>query len=784
VRVPISWLRDFAALPNDAQAIADRLAMLGFPVAGIEQRPPIVGVVTGRIAALEKHPNADRLQVAHVDVGDRVLTIATAADNVAAGQTIAVATIGAALPGGLRIERRTMRGVASEGMMISADELALPPEWFEDGILQLDASTPLGADAVALFGLDGAVLDVEITANRPDAMSIIGLARELAASYDTALNLPRLSNPVTSSDMPSPEVRIESADCHRFIAQRFEGLRVEPAPAWMRVRLALAGQRPINNIVDISNYVMLETGQPLHFYDGAKLEGPALIVRDARAGEKLATLDGAERNLTPQALLIADAAKALGLAGIMGGASSEVSDDTTTIVLEAANFSGTRVRRTSTALALRTEASSRHEKSLAPALADVGAARAAELLIGLGARASAPGAFGPDLQLPPPIALRAADVERTLGLAIPAPRIARHLTSLGCTIEAQETGTMRVTAPPWRTDITVPVDLIEEVARIEGYDRIESAVPSVAPHEISSAEFESERHTAHELAALGYREVITYSLRGAEDDGLLARGGSSGSVPVEVRNPLSEEQRFLRDSLLPGLLRYFAEHPAARVFEIGDLFRLERRNIVETKALAFGFVSSEAARERWQDEAFLRIKGDAEALLQRLTGRVADASRGTEFAFHPGKTARLSIDSRDVGAVGCVDPRVSAAFGVQGGAYLCLIAPAALPSYEIPRYRPPSKFPSTYRDLAVVVDRELSAKEIQRAVGNALGTICTEARVFDEYRGPQVAEGKKSVALRITLQRFDATLTDEEADAAIASVVHALKTEFGATVRT
>lgn len=781
MRVPISWLRDFAALPNDAPAIADRLAMLGFPVAGIEQRPLIAGVVTGRIAALEKHPNADRLQVAQVDVGDRALTIATAANNVAAGQTIAVATIGADLPG-LRIERRTMRGIASEGMMISADELALPPEWFEDGILQLDASTPLGADAVALFGLDAAVLDVEITANRPDAMSIVGLARELAASYDTALTLPRLSNPVTSSEMPSPNVRIESSDCHRFIAQRFEGLRVEPAPAWMRVRLALAGQRPINNIVDISNYVMLETGQPLHFYDGAKLEGP-LIIRDARAGEKLATLDGAERDLTPQALLIADAAKPLGLAGIMGGATSEVSDDTTAIVLEAANFSGARVRRTSTALALRTEASSRHEKSLAPALADIGAARAAELLIALGARASAPGAFGPGLQPPPPIALRVADVERTLGLAIPAPRIARHLTSLGCTIDSEETGTMRVTAPPWRTDLIVPVDLIEEVARIEGYDRIESAVPSVAPHEISSAEFESERHAAHELAALGYREVITYSLRGAEDDGLLARGGSSSTVPVEVRNPLSEEQRFLRDSLLPGLLRYLAEYPGARAFEIGDLFRLEHGNVVETKALAFGFVSPETAQEPWHDEAFLRIKGDGEALLQRLTGRVAEASRGAEFGFHPGKTARLSIDNRDVGAVGCVDPRVSAAFGVEGRCYLCLIAPASLPSYEIPHYRPPSRFPSTYRDLAVVVDRELPAREIQRAVGDALGTICAQVRVFDEYRGPQVTEGKKSVALRITLQRFDATLTDEEADAAIASVVDALKTEFGATVR-
>lgn len=782
MRVPISWLRDFVALPDDAQAIANRLAMLGFPVAGIEQRPTITGVLTGRIAALEKHPNADRLQVAQVDVGDRALTIATAATNVAVGQTIAVATVGAVLPD-LTIERRTMRGVVSDGMMISADELALPPEWFEDGILQLDAATPLGADAVALFGLEAAVLDVEITANRPDAMSIVGLARELAASYDTPLLVPEFFNPAAGGDVAAPDVRIESADCRRFVAQRFEGLRIAPAPPWMRVRLALAGQRPINNVVDVSNYVMLETGQPLHFYDAAKLSGHMLIVRDARDRETLVTLDGVTRNLSSQALVIADSAKSLGLAGLMGGAGSEVSDDTTTIVLEAANFNGARVRRMSTAFALRTEASSRHEKSLAPALADIGAARAAELLIGLGARASAPRAFGDDLQPPPPIALRVSDVDRILGLGVPALRIADHLTALGCTVDSKETGTMHVVPPPWRRDLTVPVDLVEEVARIEGYDRIEPAVPSVAPHEISSTAFDSERHAAHALAALGYREVITYSLRGAEDDELMARGSRSEGAPVEVRNPLSEEQRFLRDSPLPGLLRYLANYPHGRVFEIGDIFRSEESAVVETRSMAFGFVSAEAMHEPWRDEAFLRIKGDAEALLRRLTGRATGVSRGTEYGFHPGRTARLSIEDRDVGCVGCVDPRISTAFGVEGLAYLSRIAPDALPSYRIPHYRPPSRFPSTYRDLALVVDHDLPAAEIERAVGAVLGTVCAGVRVFDEYRGPQVPEGKKSVALRMTLQRFDATLTDEDADDAVGAVVDELQEQFGVTVR-
>ena len=510
--VPISWLREFVALPDDVEAIADRLAMLGFPVAGVERRPKISGVVTGKIAALGKHPNADRLLVAQVDVArDAPLTIATAATNVAEGQTIAVATIGARLPA-LTIEARTMRGVASQGMMISAEELALPGDWFEDGIMQLEPATAPGIDVVELYGLDTDVLDVEITANRPDSMSILGLARELAASYDRTLHLPPLANPGEKFG-EALSVAIESPDCTRFVAQRFDDLRVVPAPAWMRIRLALAGQRPINNLVDVSNYVMLETGQPLHFYDASEIAGGRLIVRDAREGERIETLDGVQRTLSPQALVIADDERALGLAGLMGGASSEVTPMTTSIVLEAANFSGPRVRRMSGALGLRSEASSRHEKSLAPALTDLGAARAAQVLCDLGATAYRPQAFGAPIVPAQPIALRAAEVERLLGLVIAPDRIAAHLTALGCAVVVDGFGKFDVTPPPWRRDLTIAADLVEEVARIEGYERIPAIVPSVPSHEISSASFDLENALARALAALGYREVVTHSLR-------------------------------------------------------------------------------------------------------------------------------------------------------------------------------------------------------------------------------------------------------------------------------
>lgn len=747
--------------------------MLGFPVAEIEWRPTIAGVITGRIADLQKHPNADRLQVAQVDVGDGAsLTIATAATNVAAGQTIAVATIGAQLPG-LTIAPRTMRGVASQGMMISAEELALPGDWFEDGIMQLESSCVLGADVVALFGLDTAVLDVEITTNRPDAMSIVGLARELAASYGTSLRLPEVVNPGRGAEPPGeePNVLIESQDCYRFVCQRIDGVRVAPAPAWMRVRLALSGQRPINNLVDVSNYVMLETGQPLHFYDAAAIHGGRLVVRSARDGEKMLTLDGVTRTLSTAALVVADDERPLCLAGLMGGAVSEVGPATTAIVLEAANFNGARVRRMSKALGLRTEASARHEKSLAPALTDLGAARAAALLRDLGATVYQPHAFGAPIARAAAIALKVADVQRLLGLPLDAQQIERHLSAVGCDVDCVEPDVLAVTPPAWRGDLTIAADLIEEVARIEGYERIPLVVPSVAPHEISSAAFALESRIARALEGLGYREIITQSLR------------SAGSV--EVRNPLSDEQRFLRESLVPGIVEYLAENASpARIFETGEVFNYEHSALVEQSLLTFGFSADPLDEPAWRDSRFLALKGDCEQLLRKITGRDAEAKRGTQSGFHPGKTALVTLDEREVGYLGRIDPRSAKASDLQRPAYLCVIRIASLPAYETPHYRVPSKYPSTYRDVALVVDADVAARDIERAIVAALGSLCTGATVFDEYRGPQIGQGRKSLAARVTLQRFDATITDEEADEAVSRLLGALRREFGAEIRT
>ncbi|HZT11957.1 MAG TPA: phenylalanine--tRNA ligase subunit beta [Candidatus Baltobacteraceae bacterium] len=784
MRVPIAWLRDYVDLPSSPQRIAEMLAQIGFPVEAIEQRAQITGVVTGRIAKLEKHPNADRLQVGTIDVGNgALLTIATAATNVAQGQTIGVATIGAQLPN-LRIERRKMRGVESEGMMISAEELALPAEWFEDGIMQLDGTLPLGADLVEAFRLSDAVLEVEITSNRVDAMSMIGLARELAAYQGVPLRLPSFEYESQPDPQP-PRIDIQSPDCRRFVAQRFANVRVGTSPAWMRVRLALAGQRPINTIVDISNYVMLEVGQPLHFYDEDRIRG-RIIVRDAEPGEPLKTLDDAERELTPQALVIADESGALGLAGLKGGESSEISAQTTSMLLEAANFEGARVRRVSAQLALRTEASSRHEKALPPALADLGAARSAHLLTAQGARAYAPIAAGQPVPEPPRIRLRTGDVPRLLGFDLPPQEIRELLDRLGFAAQAEGAEALIVTPPPWRRDVTLSADVVEEIARMAGYDRIESVIPAVAPHEIASTAYDLETRVAQTCAALGYREIASYALQGAHVFEKLRRAGvDPGVTPVEVLNPLSEDQRYLRFALWPAMLQYLSRvGEPLKVFELGHTFADVNGQPEEHAKLAFAFTAQTLDEPAWRDSHFLALKGDAYALVRALTGRSdVETAPDERPGLHPGKTGIVLLDGREIVSFGCLDPRVAHAFDLRLPAYVATVYLDNIPDYRVPQFKVPSKYPSTYRDLAVVCEPDVPAAKVQETIARAIGALCTQVRAFDEYRGPQIAPGKKSLAIRVTMQRFDRTITDEEADAAIAAAVTALQTELGAALR-
>lgn len=786
MRTPLAWLRDYVDLPADAEAIAQRLAMLGFPVDHLERRPQLSGIVVGRITRLEKHPNADRLQVASVDIGgEKPLTIATAATNVGVGQTIPVAVIGARLPE-LSIEPRTMRGIASEGMMCSADELALPAEWFEDGIMQFESTLPLGTDVVAHFGLNEPVLDVEVTGNRVDALSMLGLARELGASYGATLRLPSFENPATLAPPKAiaPAVDIRSPDCRGFITQRFTHVENGVAPTWMRIRLALAGQRPIDRLVDISNFVMLEVGQPLHFYDAQAVAHAHFIVRDARSDEKLETLDDLTYDLNPRALVIADADGVLGLAGLKGGKASRMQATTTSLLLESATFSGARIRSMSRDFGLRTEASARHEKTLPPILAGFGAARAAQLLTGMGATAYLPQRFGTALTPLPSIRLHPRELERLLGLHLDVTRIQMHLQALGCSTQ-READALLVTPPAWRNDLAIAADLVEEVARMEGYDRIEAVMPKVPIHAIASEGYRREEATAQLLAGLGYDEVMTFALHGAQVTEQLAAVGIATAPLLEVANPLSEDQRYLRASLAPGLIAYLArdERPR-RGFEIGHIFTGTTQAINEQSVAGLAFSLDSHDEPDWRDEGFLRMKGDLETLLAELTGKTPTTRSAVEVFLHPGKSAALELDGAVVAHFGRIDPRVAYAYGLHHPGYVATLYLDALPNVERVTYRPPSKYPSTYRDLALLLEPSIAASDIETCIAKTLGNLCTNVRVFDEYRGARIGEGVKGLAVRVILQRSDATITDDEADAAVARTLVALEERFHARLRT
>jgi phenylalanyl-tRNA synthetase beta chain len=775
VKVPVAWLRDYIDLPADAGEITARLAALGFPVDEVETRPQLTGVVVGRIVKLERHPNADRLQLCTIDIGrDQTLLIATAATNVAAGQTVPVALIGAQLAGGLTIAPRKMRGVDSQGMLISAEEIGLPAEWFEDGIMQLEPSIPVGTDVVAYFRLADPVLDVDVTPNRPDALSIVGLARELAASFGVALREPS-SEVAYEGESADARVTIETVDCKRFVYQRVGGVGVRPAQASLRIRLALAGQRPINNLVDISNFVMLELGQPLHFFDWERVPGRHLIVRDAHDGERFTTLDGQERTLDARAIVIADEQGPTSLAGIMGGQRSEVQPTTTELLVEAANWTGPRIRRASVALKLRTEASTRFEKSLPPALADLGAARAAYLLGGEGGRVQRPRAAGRPPADAPPIELRATDVQRLLGVALTNDEIEKALAALGFATE-RDGGVIVVRPPYWRGDVVIVADLVEEVARVIGYDRVCADVPAVEPQDIDSDAFDRETELATTFAGLGYTEVLSLSLQPGSVAERWRANGIAIDEPVEIMNPLSDDQRWMRFSIAPALLEFAARDRAARpyrIFELGHVFAQAdppRETVLLTGLHAGGL------------SAFGRLKSDVLALLRRATGVDARVERSTFPSLHPGKTAVLRIGDDVVGYVGMVDPRLAHEYDVADTTALATIFVEALPAYVTPHYVAPSKFPPVERDLAVVVPLDVLAGDLTEAVREE--PLVRSATVFDEYRGPQVGEGKKSLAVRIVLQSDETTLTDEQADAALARIVTTLRTRFGAEPRT
>ncbi|MBM3694418.1 MAG: phenylalanine--tRNA ligase subunit beta [Actinobacteria bacterium] len=768
--ISLRWLREFAALPDDADEVARALSALGHEVEGVRRVvAPFSGVVVARVVEVRPHPRADKLRLARLDTGAGEQEVVCGAWNFEAGAIVPLSTVGAVLAGGLEVGEREIRGVVSRGMICSAAELGLAEE--SAGILVLDEGYPIGADFASCLAFPDALFEVTVTPNRPDAMSIFGLARDLAARFGVALRAPEGEEGPTGAPTTGRAVVEDPERCPRFTAREVRGLTVGPSPLWMQLRLRHAGVRPINNVVDVTNYVMLELGQPIHAFDLDLIPAETLVVRRALPEETLTTLDGVERRLDPEDLLIASPGGPLALAGVMGGESSEVRPQTSRVFLEVAHFAAAGILLSGKRHGLRSEAGARFERGVDPALPPLASARAARLMADLAGGEVAGGFI--DLY-PAPIEpwvvpLPRREPGRLLGVELGARRITGLLTRLGFRVTGGDP--WQVTVPTYRPDVTRAADLVEEIARLHGYDEFPSRLPKGVGEGLPVEE-QRRRRLRRALVAAGCFEVLSFSFQGSDEvEALGLPEGDRRRVPVRVRNPLSEEQAFLRTSLLPGLLGALRANAArgrgdAALFEMGRVFFPAAGELPEQPSrLAFA-AAGRRAEARWEGEAPERDAHDAVGLWEALA-----ASLGVDYQleqvvaapFHPGRGGRVLVEGKAVGVVGELHPAVAARFGlttrVAAGDFDldALLAPAGIRSFAVPSPYPPAVF-----DLAFDLAEEVPAASLLEAVRGAAGPWLERLELFDLFRGGPLGEGRKSLAVRLTFRHPQRTLTDED----------------------
>jgi phenylalanyl-tRNA synthetase beta chain len=835
MKAPLMWLREYCSPGLDTDAIEERLTMTGTKVETILRHgaPSAEGFVVGKVLAVESHPNADRLRVCSVDVGaGEPAGIVCGAPNVAAGQTVAVALPGAVMPGGMVIKDAKLRGVASSGMILAADELGIDSD--HTGImvldqLVLDAEFAAGTPLTDVLSVGTDVLELEITPNRPDCLGVYGVARELHAATGAPLAPePWSEDPGSAGAVTAATVTVECPDlCPRFTARAFENVRIGPSPLWLKARLSAAGQRPINNVVDITNYAMLLTGQPLHAFDLDRVAGAALTVRRARDGEQVTTLDGLSRTLDSEMIVIDDALGPTSIAGIMGGERSEVQADTTRVLMEVANWSGPNIHRTSWALGLRSEASGRFEKGLAPEQCMHAQAVAARLMVELCGATPLPGTI--DAGAPPggwkskspAILLRERRVQAILGMPVARARQAEILRALDFAVsEASDAAgepALEVTAPAVRReDVTRESDLIEEVARINGLGELPATLPARrgAYGTLSPAQ-RLRRRAVDALVGRGLYEAVgwTFTAPGLLDRLRLHPDDPRRRAPV-LENPLSEDQSLLRTTLLGSLLDV-ARHNAARgmadlrLFEVGRVFVAagEASGSVTTSDAA-GADGVRSSRETGVDEHnflavlltgrltpplwgpgepvvadFFAAKGVLEALGAALRVELECRAAGQPF-LHPGRAAAVLCDGQELGWLGELHPLVAREWDLEGAAAmeLDLDRLLALAAGREHSYRDVISYPSIRQDLAVVLADEIPAARAIELVRAAAGDLLDAVEVFDVYTGEQVGEGRRSLALSLDFRAPDRTLTDADVVPLRERIVQALE-ELGGELR-
>ena len=792
------WLTEFVDVGLDEindHDFAEAMTMSGSKVEDTHYMGEgISNVVVGRIVEMVRHHDSDHMWTCQVDVGGkRLLQIVTGAQNQQVGDLVPVALDGATLPGGAEIHTTTFRGELSEGMMCSIKELGLTlhdfPYAIEDGLFILQEDCRPGDDIVPVIGRDDHVVEFEITPNRPDCLSVIGLAREASVTFQKPL---KLHTPVvkgSGGDIHElVKVDVEDAKlCPRYTARMVRNIKIEPSPKWMRERISAMGMRPINNIVDITNYVMMEYGQPMHAFDFSCVDGGHIIVRTAREGEVCRTLDGNERKVTPSMLCICDEHKPVGLAGVMGGENSEITPDTKMVLFESANFNGTSIRRTAAALNMRTDASAHYEKGLDPYLTKIAVDRACELVELLGAGEVVDGYVDvfPD---PPKPLVRELDVDRVnwiLGTDIDGDTMRKILSDLGFQLDGNT-----VTVPSWRLDIDPKYtqnDFAEEVARIYGFNNIPSTMMADSGTKSGgyTPEQAAERRLGETCRANGYDSIITYSFYSpAGWDMIRLPANDPRRDAIRILNPLGEDTSCMRTTTLPSVLEVLARNwnyrnKSVRVYEFAKVYNKRPDGMAdEPKILTLGAYGG--------GMDFYTLKGTVEELCDTL--RIS----GVEYvpvrddpSYHPGRCAAVYAGGEYLGRFGQVHPLVAKNYGVSEELYAAELDFPAMFAHRTTElyYAPLPRYPAVMRDISLVCDDALTAGELEKCIRRAGGEYLESVEVFDVYKGANIPEGKKSISFALALRAGDQTLTDDHADEAVAAILGALAREYGAVIR-
>ncbi|WP_455629296.1 phenylalanine--tRNA ligase subunit beta [Megamonas funiformis] len=810
MQVSIKWLKDYIDFTETPEQLADKLTMAGIPVENVvDPGEGLEKVVTGRIEKLEPHQNSDHLQICTMNVGlAENIIIVTGAQNVAEGQVVPVAMVGAHLPNGMKISKGKLRGVASNGMLCSAQELKLDleklPEEQKTGIFILPSDTPVGIPAKDVLGLNDVVLEFELTANRADCFSVFGLVREIAAITGNKPHFPEIKVNEDDNTKLNDIFSVEIADpdlCSRFSTRMLKNVKIGPSPEWMQQRLEGAGIRSINNVVDVTNFVMIELGHPMHAYDYDKITGKKLIARRAIEGEELHTLDDTSRKAKGEMLVIADSEKAAGLAGIMGGFETEITDTTTTVVLESADFYGPCIRRTARACGLSSEASGRFERGVDSETTIKALDRAAQLLQEMGACTVCEGIVDvyPNPKQANYVTFTPEQINNHLGTNIAKDVMLNIITSVGFDVTKDENDEITVKVPSWRNDVTCMADISEEIARLHGFDKIKSTLPNgVSMQGTQSAKQTFIDKVKASLSSQGLYETISFALTNEETfNKLNIPQDSPLRKAVPIMNPLSDEYPLVRTTLLSSIFDNLARNLARKnddvaLFEVGSVFfpkALPVTELPDEVVKIAGAITGRRNAQGWNQTNdmvdFYDAKGIIEELLANLRVTRYTVETGTHYAMHPGKTALFKKGRDVIATVGEVHPAVLSAYGITKPVYIFELDATTVMKYMAKdlKYKALPKYPATSRDLAMLVDVDVNAADIEKAMTKAAGQNLTQITLFDVYTGKQVEEGKKSLAFSLTFQSNDKTLTDAEIDPAIEKIVAKLQKDFNANLR-